>query len=498
MKLASTIRLSPSQEAAADGLLDSLAYGDVFLLEGEEGTGKTTVLEHLNMRLGGVLVDTRGFMSRLAARDPLGVEEAFLDLICANLADNNLVMVDDLHLINRVARGCYYPRPSMLEVAAAALVREAFTNKKKLIFASGDDAPEAISTRAHCWKIAEFTAADYQAICRAYLSPEVADLDFDQIHRFAPKLNAHQLSRAGTWLRRECQVDTDRFIEFLRSQDLASNVDIQEVTPVEFRDLKGVDDVVAALEAKIALPLENDALATEFQLKPKRGVLLAGPPGTGKTTIGRALAHRLKSKFFLIDGTVIAGTYEFYNQVRRVFDVAKRNAPSVIFIDDADVLFEEKAERGFYRYLLTMLDGLESASAERVCVMMTAMDPGSLPEAVLRSGRIELWLETRLPDEEARAEIVREKLSKLPDPLGSADPQVIAFSSRGLTGADLKAVVEDGKLLFAYDKMTSNPVRAIEDYFLSAIETIRKNRRRYVRKRPTKVADVVKIGFQAD
>src|SRR5207237_10223600 len=177
---------------------------------------------------------------------------------------------------------------------------------------------------------------------------------------------------------------------------LSSNVDLGEVQRVDLRDLKGVDDVIESLEANIVVPLENDRLATDLGLKPKRGVLLAGPPGTGKTTIGRALAHRLKGKFFLIDGTAIAGTGEFYDKVNEVFEAAERNSPSVIFIDDADVIFENDQERGFYRYLLTKLDGLESASAERICVMMTAMNVGSLPAALMRSGRLELWLETKL------------------------------------------------------------------------------------------------------
>ena len=223
-------------------------------------------------------------------------------------------------------------------------------------------------------------------------------------------------------------------------------------------------------------------------------MLLAGPPGTGKTTIERALAARLRSKFFLIDGTVIAGTYNFYDRVQKIFEAAKRNAPSVVFIADCDLIFENSEGKGFYRYLLTMLDGLESASAERVCVIITAMDAHSLPPAILRSGRIELWLETRLPDAGARAAILGERLSK-PPPLATADIGAIAEASHGLTGADLMAVVEDGKLLFAHDKATGEAARPVEEYFLEAIATVRANRRNYTRRRPAQFMEAREYGF---
>src|SRR5204862_3511181 len=137
---------------------------------------------------------------------------------------------------------------------------------------------------------------------------------------------------------RERGLDTARFLEYLSSQNLTSNVELDQVEPVRWDDLKGVDDVIRELEMKVALPFENDALAAELKLKPKRGILLSGPPGTGKTTIGRALAHRLKGKFFLIDGTVVAGSGDFYEDVGKIFEEAKRNAPAVIFIDDTDVI----------------------------------------------------------------------------------------------------------------------------------------------------------------
>jgi transitional endoplasmic reticulum ATPase len=487
--------MSPAQAVAADGLLSGIAAGDVIVLKGDPGSGRTTILQTIHGRMGGAFIGMRQFMKALSGQ-PAAIEEAFLDCVTEALGDHDLVMVDDLHLIMEVGEGCNYPRENLLDAALTSLLADARPRGKKLLFVVGSYAPWPVRRRAYSWEIGSFGPADYESICRVYLDAEAADgLDFVQIHRFAPALNAHQLTNASVWLRRERGLNTESFIEYLRSQDLTSNVEIEEVAKVDWNDLKGVEEVIRALEVKIALPFENDALAAELSLKPKRGVLLAGPPGTGKTTVGRALAHRLRSKFFLIDGTMIAGSRDFYSKIQEVFEAARRNAPSVIFIDDADVIFEGETERGLCRYLLTMMDGLESASSERVCVMMTAMEPSNLPAAVLRSGRVELWLEMRLPDEEAREAILRGKLSPLPPPLGNTDVATVASESRGLTGADLKAVVEDGKLLFAYDKAHRNSLRPAEEYFLEAIATVRTNRKRYARRKPSQVMETVKVGF---
>ena len=202
---------------------------------------------------------------------------------------------------------------------------------------------------------------------------------------------------------------------------MVSNVDIAEVQAVDLKDLKGLDDTIEALEANVIMPLENADVSQELGLQPKRGVLLAGPPGTGKTTIGRALARRLKSKFFLIDGTVISGTPDFFRASTTSSRRRGRTRRAIIFIDDSDVIFESGNDAGLYRYLLTMLDGLESKTPGRICLMMTAMDVGNLPPALVRSGRIELWLETRLPAEEARADILRDHCARLPAAVGDVD-----------------------------------------------------------------------------
>jgi transitional endoplasmic reticulum ATPase len=491
--------LTPAQQQACDGLLRGIPVGEVLVLRGIAGSGKTTILERIQAATGATLLGMREFMRALKTGPPQAIEEAFLDPIEQALATAESVIMDDFHLIRNVVEGYKYPRAKLLNVALSALLADARARNKKLIFAVEDEMPAILWTQAYSVKIENFTAEDYAILSRAHLPAEGGTrLDYQKIHRFAPNLNGHQLRKACAWLRREADLGTDRFIEYLQTQHMVSNVEIEEVQPVDWKDLKGVDDVIRALEAKVALPFENAELSAQLGLKPKRGVLLSGPPGTGKTTIGRALAHRLKSKFFLIDGTVVAGSSDFYDTVDEIFEAAKRNAPSIVFIDDSDVIFEGKEDHGFYRYLLTLLDGLESANAEKVCVMMTAMDPGSLPPAMLRSGRIELWLETKLPNEEARAAIFLERIEKLPPPIGSADIATIARASRGLTGADLKAVAEDGKLLYAHDVATGRTTRVADEYFLEAIETVRANGRNYGRRRSPRLTGAVKVGFAMD
>ena len=492
------IRLSPAQQSAADRLSSALSKGEIFVLRAEPGMGRTTVLSHLHGMIGGTSLGVRQFLNELTARTPEAIEEAFLSMLDRALSAADLVIVDDLHLLTAIVDNCNYFRTNLLEAALTAVMTEAVAQNKKLIFGTDDNEPAPVSRRAFVIGMAEFTPADYACICRAWLPAEIgAGIDYAQVHRFGPALSAHQLKSACQWLGGESAITTDELITYLREHHLASNVDLEEVTPVDLRDLKGVDDVIRALESKIALPLENDALAAQYGLKPKRGVLLAGPPGTGKTTIGRALAHRLKSKFFLIDGTVIAGTQFFYSEIRKIFEAAKRNAPSIIFIDDSDVIFESNEEHGLYRYLLTMLDGLESASAGRVCVIMTAKNVASLPRAMVRSGRVELWLETRLPDTEARVCLLKGLLAGVPEPFDAVDIESIAVSARGLTGADLKAVVEDGKLLFAHDLSTGVAPRPAEDYFLEAIDTVRANQVNYARAKPGRLAGAAPVGFIA-
>ena len=476
----SNIQLCPAQERTFDLLLAGIQLGSVFRVWSGTGRGKTTVLRQLHKQVGGAFLSMKEFVAASATKHPLALEETFFHLIIDALKDHPLVIVDDIHLLDLYSAGCYfYPRSGYFNSVMMALCTYAIDAKRKLVFGTKEHLAEAAEQRSYSFSIERFKPEDYAALVESFRGAPGTQLDFDKIFRFAPKLNAHQLKAACQWLVNYKELTTDVFIEYLRSQRLASNVDLGEVQQVELTDLKGVDDVLRSLEINIVLPLQNDELANRFRLHSKRGVLLYGPPGTGKTTVGRALAHRLKGKFFLIDGTFIAGTDGFLNRINQVFEAAKDNAPSVIFIDDADAIFGNGEERGLYRYLLTMIDGLESESAGRVCVMMTAMDVAHLPPALVRSGRVELWLEMKLPSPHARTEILSALVLNLPEELQPLDiPQLIA-ATEGFTGADLKAMVEDGKAIYVFDKVNHLEPQPLTEYFLRATTAVRANKQQY-------------------
>ncbi len=207
-------------------------------------------------------------------------------LLLDALQQNDCVIVDDLHLASAPMGDCnhFYPRSGFLDSPMNAIAAYVIETGKKLVLGSNGQLPGPLRDRCYDFGIDDFEPDDYQHLCARFLGRPADGVNFEKVHRFAPKLNAHQLKLACGWMKGAGDFETDSFIDYLRSQQLASNVSLGEVANVELSELKGVDDVIASLEAHIAVPLENDELTNQLGLRPKRGVLLVGPPGAGKTS----------------------------------------------------------------------------------------------------------------------------------------------------------------------------------------------------------------------
>jgi transitional endoplasmic reticulum ATPase len=472
--------LSPAQEAAYPELKRAISDWPLVLLEGAAGAGKTTLVHRLLGELGGKRLTVRDLLSYSAGAAHAALDGALVRLIEDALARHDFVVFEDFDTVHDILDSSAHERPYLWASGVRTLLERARDDGKHVAFTAGSfshpQAPEFdripfLTQRGARVAIAEMDASDY-----AFHLGE-AILDAQRLFEHSPKLNTYQLQMLAGFIRVQGRSDETFIRDTLDKLVTQTNIPLYEVEKIDFDDLKGFEDIVAQLTTHVINPLQAGTRFANLGLRPKRGVLLYGPPGTGKTSIGRALAHRMQGKFFMIDGTVSADPAAgFYNLVQWIFRQAKRSAPSVVFIDDADVLFRSDRATGLSRYLLTMLDGLESESAGKVAVILTAMNPNHLPPALLRSGRVELWLETRLPAQAARAEMLARYLEGAPDLFARHDLERAAAGSEGFNAADIRRLVMDVKALYARDILAERKPQPLDAYFDTAMNDIRKSR----------------------
>ncbi len=225
----------------------------------------------------------------------------------------------------------------------------------------------------------------------------------------------------------------------------------EKMLEVTYEDIGGLDEELKKVREMVELPLKHPELFEALGIEPPKGVLLHGPPGTGKTMLAKAVANETAANFFLINGPEIMSKYygQSEENLRKKFEEAEKGAPSIIFIDEIDAIASKReeskgeVERRVVAQLLALMDGLKSRG--KVVVIGATNIPNELDPALRRPGRFDRELEIGVPDKEGRLNILKIHTRNMPLEK-NVNLKEFADITHGFVGADLSALAKEAAM----------------------------------------------------
>lgn len=229
-----------------------------------------------------------------------------------------------------------------------------------------------------------------------------------------------------------------------------------EKAPLEsYADIGGLHDQIQEIKEAVELPLTHPELYEEIGIRPPKGVILYGEPGTGKTLLAKAVANQTSATFLRVVGSELIQKYlgEGPKLVRELFRVADDLSPSIVFIDEIDAVGSKRYDssssgtREIQRTMLELLNQLDGFDERGdVKVIMATNRIENLDPALIRPGRIDRKIEFPLPDIKTKRNIFKIHTSKM-SLSEDVDLEVFVMSKDELSGADIKAVCSEAGLL---------------------------------------------------
>jgi len=229
-----------------------------------------------------------------------------------------------------------------------------------------------------------------------------------------------------------------------------------------FDDFGGYPHVVARARELIRNQLENRPYLDAIKVRPIRGILLTGPPGTGKTFLARIIAQESKAKFFLVNGPTIVSKWlgETESTLRQIFDAAKNSKNgAIIFFDEIDSIAADRsgetheASKKLVAQLLTLMDGFDENDGNVVVIAATNR-ASSLDPAIRRPGRFDWEIEFGPPSQQDRLEILLKSVARHTTGEGLPVAEVVMLTE-GWAAADLVLIVAEAGQVAASDKRKS-------------------------------------------
>src|SRR3989344_2005617 len=237
---------------------------------------------------------------------------------------------------------------------------------------------------------------------------------------------------------------------------------------VTYEDIGGLREEVRKVREMIELPLKHPEIFEKLGIEPPKGVLLHGPPGTGKTLLAKAVASETNSHFILINGPEVMS--KFYGEseanLRKKFEEAEQNAPSIIFFDEIDAIATKReetrgdVEKRVVAQLLGLMDGLKSRG--KVIVIAATNMPNMLDPALRRPGRFDREIEIRVPNKEGRLEILKIHTRNMPL-AKNVTLEELARVTHGFVGADLNSLAKEAAMIVLRRILPDLKVEGIEE-----------------------------------
>ena len=231
----------------------------------------------------------------------------------------------------------------------------------------------------------------------------------------------------------------------------AVKMEDKKIPTVTYEDIGGLHEEIKKVREMIEYPMRHPELFERLGVEPPKGVLLHGPPGTGKTLLAKAVANEAGANFLVINGPEVMS--KWYGQseenLRKVFEEAEKDAPSIIFIDEIDSLAPKReetkgeVERRVVSQLLTLMDGLKGRG--KVIVIAATNRPNAIDPALRRPGRFDRELVIGVPNKDGRKEVLEIHTRNMPL-TKDVNLDELAERTHGFVGADLEALAKEAAM----------------------------------------------------
>ena len=283
-----------------------------------------------------------------------------------------------------------------------------------------------------------YTGADLKSLCR--------EAALKSIRRYLPEIDL-ETEKIPTEVLQSMQIKLIDFYDAMQDVVPTAMREFYVERPkVWWHDVGGLNDIKKSLSDNLITAMKEPNKFTKMGIRPPKGALIYGPPGCGKTLLGRALATETGANMILVRGPEILSKWlgESEKAIREIFRKAKAAAPCVVIFDELDSLARSKSgeNTGGETLLSQLLTEIEEGASSRVVVIGITNRPDVLDNALLRTGRLDLVLYVAPPDEKGRLEIIKILTEKMPL-AKDVKLQEIAITTQNYSGADLAALCRE-------------------------------------------------------